>query len=209
MPCSPPAGTAWPTMRADDVGRAAGVVPHGARLVDQRQRAAYAAMSSLPGAVQHLDAVADRVVDVVLDELQPRAHLEQLLERDRLLRRAPPRGDRRRRVDVEQAVADGDADRGVRDALGHAPRDQRRVGVDRPAGAEDRVGLRAVALEHHLAAVLHDQRQRHAVRRIGREQFVGNVGTTPAGPTVRGVPSRVMRRHRSRPRAAAARAGPD
>ena len=49
------------------------------------------------------------------------------------------------------------------------------VGVDRPAGSEDRVGLHAVALEHHLAAVLHDERERHAVRRAVGEQRLGDV----------------------------------
>ena len=48
------------------------------------------------------------------------------------------------------------------------------MGIDRATGAEQRVGLRAVTLEHHLTALLYEQRQRPAVWRVVGEQHVGS-----------------------------------
>ena len=100
----------------------------------------------LAGAEQHLDAVAHRVVDVVLDPLEPGPHVEQILQRDRLFGSALPTGDGGWLIEFEHTIADQDADGRMGDALGHAPRDQRGVGINRSAGAENRIGLYAVTL---------------------------------------------------------------
>jgi hypothetical protein len=164
---------------ADDVGGAAGVVPARTRLVQQRQPGGVCRHVVRARAVQHLQAVADRVVDVVLHELQAGPHVEQVLQGDRGLGRALPLGHRRRRIELQATLADQDADGRMRDALGHAPRHQSGVGSDRAARPEHRVGLLPVAFEDHGAGLHHHQCQRQAVRRIGREQGIG--GTLDGG----------------------------
>ena len=77
-------------------------------------------------------------------------------------------------IEREQTVADQDADRCVGDALGHAPRDQRGVGGDRTTRPEDGVRLHAVAFEHDLAALHHEQREADSVRGFVGEQLVGD-----------------------------------
>ncbi len=52
---------------------------------------------------------------------------------------------------------------------------KRGVGRDRSTSTEDRVGLRSVAFEDHVAAVHHDQCEGGAMGRIEREQLVGDL----------------------------------
>ncbi len=112
---------------------------------------------------QHADAVRDLSVDVVLDELQPGSHLEQVQQSDPLLVGALPFGNVGGRFEVEQTVADQQPDSGVGDRLGGAPGDQRGVGRQHFARPEHRFWLGAVSLGDDLATVHHHHRQRDAL----------------------------------------------
>ena len=94
MPSRPPPTTS-PIDPADDVRRATGVVPRRAWPASHRERRRVGGHVVLPGAEQHLEAMAHRVVDVVLDPFEPRPHVEQILQGDRFFRRALPARDRR------------------------------------------------------------------------------------------------------------------
>ena len=112
----------------------------------QRQGRGVAGHVGSARAEQHLDDVRALAVDVVLEPLQPRAHVQQVVERDR------PSGDRRRPTTPGHAGGASRSSRPsptrtptrrVEDALGHRPRRQGRVGVDADA----------VALDHEPAAL--------------------------------------------------------
>ena len=74
--------------------------------------------------VQHRNDVGDDAVHVVLGELQPAAHLQQLIERDVAARIAGalPLRNRRGRVHVDASLPHQNADERLRDALRHRPR---------------------------------------------------------------------------------------
>ena len=160
---------------ADDVRGAAGVVPRRAGAADQRQRSGVGGHVVLALAEEHRDAVAHRIVDVVLDPFEPGPHLQQVEQRDRFLGRSLPTRHRCRTIELDQTITDQDADRGVRDALGHAPRDQRGLRRDCATRREDRVRLHAVPLEHQLTATHHQQREADTVRCVVSKQLVGNL----------------------------------
>ena len=63
---------------ADDVRRAGRVVPDGPRRMVERQRGGVRRVVGGAGAEQHVDGIGRRTVDVVLDEPQPGAHLQQV-----------------------------------------------------------------------------------------------------------------------------------
>jgi hypothetical protein len=76
---------------------------------------------------------------------------------------------------LQAAVVHEETHHRVHDALGHAPRNQRRVSRHLPAGPEDRVRLSAVTFVDHLAAMHDDQGQTQPVRRVFGEQLVGDL----------------------------------
>ena len=80
----------------------------------------------LPGAEEHLDHVGDALVHVVLDEVEPVTHGQQLAHRDGVTRVVGigPLGDVGRAVEVEQPVTDEEADDRVQHGLGHRPAEQ-------------------------------------------------------------------------------------
>ena len=129
--------------RRDDVRRPRGVVE--ARPGRRRQRPVRREVRHvvLPGTEEHLDHVGDALVDVVLDEVEPVAHGQQMAQRDgvpRVVGRRPFR-HAGRDVEVEQSVTDQQADHGVQHGLGHRPAEQsasaaspgRAAGRSRPA----------------------------------------------------------------------------
>ena len=73
--------------------------------------AAKCAMSAWPVAEEHLDHVGDAAVDVVLHEVQPVAHGEQLAQRDGVAGVAPvgPLGHVGRSIEVEPTLTDEQA----------------------------------------------------------------------------------------------------
>ena len=62
-----------------------------------------------------------------------------------------PLGHGGRRVEVEPAVADEEADHGVQHGLGHRPAEQRRLRRHRRGRAVEVLERALVALGHHLA----------------------------------------------------------
>jgi hypothetical protein len=108
-------------------------------------------------AEQHLDAIRRGTVDVVLDEVQSRPHLQQVEQCDRLLRGLGPLGNRRGSVDVDQPIGDEQPDCGVGDRLGHAPRDERRLRVDLDRPLELVRRLNTVPLGQDVPALQDDE----------------------------------------------------
>jgi hypothetical protein len=156
----PPAADGVAEDSADDVGGPGRVVPLGAGLVVERERGCVGRV--VVGAVteQHRDAVGDLAVDVVLDEARARSHLEQVEEGDPLLGGATPRRHGCRRVEVEPAAGDEDADGGVGHRRRGAPRHEGRVDVEADCGAERRLRSGSVPLGDDLTTMHDDHRER-------------------------------------------------
>ena len=181
---------ASPMIRADDVRRAAGVVPHRARAAGRgaaprRTRPC----RPVPDAEQHLEAVADRRRRRSPRRTsQPGAHLQQVEQRDRRLVGARPPGTGAGAVESSRPSATRMPTAAWVMLLAMLQRDQRRVGRDRSAGAEDVPAARRSARRRPRRVQDH-QRQRDAVRRVGGEQPVGDAridrrpsGTGPCSP---------------------------
>jgi len=79
-------------------------------------------------AKEHVDDVRTFTVDVVLDPFETRTHLEKVPEGDVRPFVVPPFGNRRRRIDVDQAVTHQESDERLGHALGHRPRDVCHIG---------------------------------------------------------------------------------
>ena len=143
----------------DDVRRPRRVVEAptgfgGERPVGGEARHVAAAVSE-----EHGDDVGHPVVDIVLDEVEPVAHGEQLAQGDGVTRvgGVGPFGNEDRRVEVEPPVPDEDADGGVKHRLRHRPAEQRGLGRDRRGGRIEVLERAGVALEDESAPVDHGE----------------------------------------------------
>ena len=114
----------------NDVRRPRRVVEAPARRRRQRAVGREVRHVGLPVAEEHLDHVRDALVDVVLREVEPVAHGEQVAQGDGVARvvAGGPLGHRSGGIEVEPPVADEQADHGVEHRLGHRPAQQRCVG---------------------------------------------------------------------------------
>jgi hypothetical protein len=113
---------------------------------------------TLPGAEEHLDHVGDALVDVVLDEVEPVAHGQQLAQGDgapRVVGGRPLR-DAGRAGEVDEAVPDEQSDDGVQHRLGHRPAEQPGLARHRLGGPVEVLEPAPVALGHDPAAMDHD-----------------------------------------------------
>ena len=164
-----------------DVRRPRGVVEDRPGCVVERERRGIAREARFGSAEQHLDAVGGGTVDVVLVEPETGTHLEELQQRDALLRCVRPLRHRCGGVGVEEPVDDEQPDGGVGDRLRHTPRQQGRLGGDLGGGLELVPGPSAVALGDHLAAADRDEGQRDPRRFVAGEQFVDDLGCSRPG----------------------------
>ena len=175
----------------DDVRGARRVVPHGAGFVDQGQRGRVAGVVAGSLAEQHRDAVRRFAVDVVLDELEAGPHLQQVEQGDPLLAGAAPLGHVGGGVEVEHPVAHQQPDRGVRDRLRHAPRDQRRVGGERCRRARTGlpVGCRTARRRHRRDGSPPSPARCPVRRGARRSHRLDSARSHPDAMTVAGAPA--------------------
>ena len=142
----------------DDVRRPRRVVETLARRRRQWAVGGEVRHVGLAVAEEHLHGVGDAVVDVVLHEVEPVAHGEQLAQGDGVARVVGrgPLGHRRRGIEVEPALADEQSDHRVQHRLGDRPAEQRRVGGHPRRRAVEVLQCALVALDDEPPAV-HDE----------------------------------------------------
>ena len=177
----------------DDVAGARRVVEDRSRFVGERSTGRVGRGVSDPVAEEHLDDVRRTGVVVVLGEVEPVAHREQVLEGDRRAGiTGRPRGHVDRLVEPQVPIGHQHPHHGVEHGLGHRPRDQRGRRPDRCRLVAPGVGGAGVALGDEPAPVDDDRGARQGERPVLVHDLVeqrleaDSPGDRPGGPVLGG-----------------------